>query len=93
MDPNNVNSMQQMGQNPIGVPNSHHGDNNIVTPLNINTAMSHKGRDYYPSPASTETESSENVVMQIPPPRRDMLEYQNGGQVLETSEGYPEYKH
>ncbi|XP_063707352.1 disintegrin and metalloproteinase domain-containing protein 22 isoform X2 [Culicoides brevitarsis] len=96
MDPNVVNSgvMQQMGTNPNAGPNMHHADNNITTPLNINTAMGHKGRDYYPSPASTETESSENV-MQMPPPRRDtMLEYQNGGQgVLETSEGYPEYKH
>lgn len=87
LDPG-VNSIP-IGQAPGG--NVIHGDNNIGAPLNINTTMSHKSRDYYPSPASTETESSENV-MQIQP-RRDILEYQNGGQGIETSEGYPEYKH
>lgn len=68
---------------------THHGDNNIATPLNINT-MNHKNRDYYPSPTSTETESSENAMQQIQT-RRDLLDFPNGG--IETTESYPEYKH
>lgn len=78
---------------PIGQTSSGtvHGESSINAPLNINTTMGHKNRDYYPSPASTETESSENV-MQIQP-RRDILEYQNGGDGIENSESYPEYKH
>lgn len=72
--------------------NAMHGENSLVNPLTINTTMAHKVRDnYYPSPVSTETESSENV-MQIQP-RRDLLEFQNGEQIGETSESYPEYKH
>lgn len=79
--------------NNIGPTTHHHGDiNNISTPLNINTNTmnNHKTRDYYPSPTSTETESSENA-MQIQTRRDHLLEFPNGG--METNESYPEYKH
>uniref|UniRef100_A0A336MZJ4 CSON003544 protein n=1 Tax=Culicoides sonorensis TaxID=179676 RepID=A0A336MZJ4_CULSO len=72
--------------------NNIHGEKSLVAPLSINTTISHnKNRDYYPSPASTETESSENI-MQIQP-RRDMMDYHTGAQGIENSESYPEYKH
>lgn len=92
----------------------HHGDNNLTTPLNINTntvgmgmTMSMAGmgnhksqRDYYPSPTSTETESSDNAIVAIQTRRipgvggdhSHVMDYANGG-MGESQENYPEYKH
>ncbi|XP_062538565.1 uncharacterized protein LOC134206849 [Armigeres subalbatus] len=60
------------------------------------TSLSHQlvnSRDYYPSPPSTETESSGSVV---PPSRRGPImqgQGPDGNHIMENTGRYPEYKH
>lgn len=67
-------------------------------PLMIGSGLNVGPRDYYPSPPSTETESSGSVI-QPQPPRRIMQQPhhidqgQGDGPSTETSGRYPEYKH
>ena len=48
-------------------------------------------RDYYPSPPSTETESSGSVIQ--PQPRRVLIDAQNGDSLTENKNRFQEYKH
>lgn len=63
---------------------------------NINS-LSHQlvnSRDYYPSPPSTETESSGSVIQ--PPSRRGPImqgQGPDGNHIMESTGRYPEYKH
>ncbi|XP_037027838.1 disintegrin and metalloproteinase domain-containing protein unc-71 [Bradysia coprophila] len=65
----------------------HHGDSSMIgTGLNVGP------RDYYPSPPSTETESSGSVIQ--PLRRVTHIDPVHGdAQLTETSGRYPEYKH
>ena len=78
----NVNGVQAMG--------SCHNISNMNPLMNNN-------RDYYPSPASTETESSGSVIHPQPPMRRGPLIMQgpgpDGNHTMENTGRYPEYKH
>lgn len=74
-----------------------HGDSQMIGTgglLNVGP------RDYYPSPPSTETESSGSVIQPGPPPppvRRSTAHIEHlgpdGVPLTETSGRYPEYKH
>lgn len=69
-----------------------HGDPSSM----IGTGLSVGPRDYYPSPPSTETESSGSVMVQPPPqpPRRGHIDQGPvDAQLMESSGRYPEYKH
>lgn len=76
-----------------------HGDT-----LMIGTGLNVGPRDYYPSPPSTETESSGSVIPPLmvggpplPPVRRSTAHTEHRGPdgvpLTETSGRYPEYKH
>jgi hypothetical protein len=48
-------------------------------------------RDYYQSPTSTETTSTESAIQ--PHQRRGHFDVQNGGPLMENTGLFPEYKH
>lgn len=73
-------------------------DINLITTGNgLALNLISNNRDYYPSPPSTETESSGSVIqpysIQTLQRRNHLIEGQGGGPTLENTGRYPEYKH
>lgn len=64
-----------------------------TTQTTTSTGLNVTHRDYYPSPPSTETESSGSVIQ--PQQKRNHIDQAGQGdeQLMETSDRYPEYKH
>ena len=73
----------------------HHGDTSSMAMAGNGGLLNTNPRDYYPSPASTETESSTSVTQPTVQLRRitHIDQGQGGAQLMETSGRYPEYKH
>lgn len=70
---------------------TNHGDHQSLMESSHPT-MNIIPRDYFPSPVSTETESSESVIQQQL--RRNHLEHEPVVELLvENTDRYPEYKH
>lgn len=96
-----VTSSSVMGMSvPAVVPSisMNHKDINLITTGNgLALNLISNNRDYYPSPPSTETESSGSVIqpysIQTLQRRNHLIEGQGGGPTLENTGRYPEYKH
>lgn len=83
-------------------PSAIHGDTSMAATMGTSMGLvagnggllSVGPRDYYPSPPSTETESSGSVIPQhLPQPRHVHIDRGPDGEPLMEISGYPEYKH
>ncbi|XP_055390177.1 disintegrin and metalloproteinase domain-containing protein unc-71 isoform X3 [Condylostylus longicornis] len=97
LDPT-ITQTQQQQQQQSGIAHHHGGETSslsgMVTTSNHTNGLNVNQRDYYPSPPSTETESSGSVIQPSTIQRRSHIidTNQEDGQLMENGR-YPEYKH